>query len=67
MNYIVFYSQNCSPSIKQFKTKAAAMRFANKHEKLNNAEYSDNWVDCIVEGKLLKTYPNWYDFNSVKK
>ena len=61
MTYIVFYTKNATPMIKQFKTKDAAIRFANKHEKLNTIRNSDDWVDCIVEGKVVKTYPFWYD------
>lgn len=60
--FIVFYTEGCSPKIKQFKTKAAAVRFANKHELLGaQEEYSDNWVDCIIDGSIVKTYHCWYD------
>lgn len=59
-NFIVFYTENASPKVKQFSTRAAAIRFANKHETLNQGQYSDEWVDCIVEGKIVKTYRSWY-------
>jgi len=61
MGYIVFYSENASPKVKQFKNKKAAIAWANCHERLNAGKYPDDWVDCIVRGEIIKTYPNWYD------
>lgn len=61
MNYIVFYTKGCTPMIKEFKTFTAARKFADKHEKGNTFLHSDNWVDCIVKGTIVKTYPSWYD------
>lgn len=53
--YVVFYTKGCSSKTKTFKTEKAARKFAEKHEKLNTDLYSDDWVDCIVEGKVI----NW--------
>lgn len=61
MNYIVFYTEGCSPKIKQFKSFVAAKRFANRHNLKDNGGTCDDWVDCIVKGKIVKTYPAWYD------
>lgn len=61
MGYLVFYSENASPKVKSFKNKKAAITWANCHEKLNVGEYPDEWVDCVVKGEIVKTYPNWYD------
>lgn len=65
-NYIVFYSERASPKIKQFRSLKQARAFAAKHEKKNVGDYSDDWVDCIIEGTLIETYPNWYDFPVTK-
>lgn len=61
MNYIVLYVEGCSPKLRRFKSKQAAIKFANKHEKKNVDQYSDNWSDCIIEGEIIKAYPNWRD------
>lgn len=61
MSYIVFYTEGCSPKIKKFKHKKAAVAWANCHERLNNGGTCDDWVDCIVKGSIVKTYPSWYD------
>jgi hypothetical protein len=49
------------PKPKRLKVKKAAITWANRHEKLNTGKYPDDWVDCIVKGEIIKTYPLWYD------
>lgn len=60
MSYLVFYTEGATPKIKQFKTFEAARKFADSHELKNTPEYSDDWTDCIIEGKIVKTYSSWY-------
>lgn len=58
--FIVFYTKKASSCIKKFKTLSSAQKFADKHELKNEMFYSDDWVDCIIQGKVVKTYSNWY-------
>ena len=59
-NYIVLYVEGCSPKVKQFPTYMKALGFAEKHEKKNVSSYSDDWVDCIIQGEFLQYYSRWY-------
>jgi hypothetical protein len=60
MSYLVFYTEYASPMVKQFKSFTAARKFADSHELKRTEPYSDEWVDCIIEGKIVKTYNCWY-------
>lgn len=51
IGFTVFYVQDCSFKRKYFKTRAAAQKFIEKF-KYND----DNWVDCLVYGKIVETY-----------
>lgn len=58
--FYVFYVDNCNPRCRKFASEKAAVRFADKHEKKNVGEYSDNWVDAVFLGHLIKKYKGWY-------
>ena len=60
MKFLVFYVERCTPKVKAFKTKAAAVRFAERHEKKNTSLSSDDWVDAILCGKLVRDYSGWF-------
>ena len=49
MKYYLHYVESCSPKLKLFKTKKAVDKFV-KEFKTNN---EDNWLDFIVEGKII--------------
>lgn len=50
-SFLVFYTEDCSPKIKHFKTFKAATRFADKFP-MNE----DNWIDFIVNGDIALEY-----------
>lgn len=50
-NYLVFYSKNCDPHIKQFKSLPRTQKFVAEFHR-----NSDNWVDFIVAGRLIRGY-----------
>lgn len=56
MNYLVFYVKDCSPLVRTFKNKKAAEKFAFKHQKLYTHFFSDNWVDYLIKGTILKKF-----------
>jgi len=56
MNYMVVYVEGCISKVKNFKTYKNALKFAQKHEKLRVKEYSDDWAEGIIKGKVIKTY-----------
>ena len=60
MSYLIFYTESCSPKLKKFSTKKEAVKFDEEHEKKNLAKYSDDWVDVIIKGDIVKTYQSWY-------
>lgn len=58
MKYLVFYVEGSTPKVKEFETSKAAKRFATRFTETHNDD--DNWVDVIIYGEVIDSYPNWY-------
>ena len=60
-NYLVFYSEECSPKVKRCKSMSSARRFVTMFEGKHKDNTDDNWVDFIVKGEFVNVYPagNW--------
>lgn len=54
--YYIRYVEGCSPRTKSFKTREALEKFIAKFIKRHGAidDRSDNWVDFIFKGEMLK-------------
>lgn len=59
MNWLLFYSEECSPKFRVFKTQAEAEAWAGQFllERQHNRE--DNWVETLIKGCLVKEYLMW--------
>ena len=64
--FMVFFTDDSSTMVRYFTTKAAAIKFADKLHSEDNTE-DGSWVDCIIEGKEIKTYPTWNDIEKINK
>jgi hypothetical protein len=51
MKYVLFYSENCSPCFREFKTKKAALTFIEEFDK-KCVESEDNWIDILIRGSV---------------
>jgi hypothetical protein len=66
MQYIVFYTENCSPKVEYFNTLRSAKLFCTKFLKKHklsaykNEGYTGHWIDCIIHGEIEVTYPGWF-------
>jgi len=49
--FILFYSENCTPHAKAFKTMAELEQFVGRFH-LDNGRNDDDWIDSVVEGKV---------------
>lgn len=54
--YLVFYTKDASPNVKEFKSLKAAEKFASKMDLLGASQHTDDWTDFIVEGKIIKKF-----------
>ncbi|NBP13520.1 hypothetical protein EBU95_03860 [bacterium] len=50
MDHIVFYVKKCTPKVKKFKVFKQANLF---YKKLLKKTDEDNWVDCLITGKVI--------------
>jgi hypothetical protein len=61
MAFIALYTESCSPKVKEFKTWKQAKRFIDEFQLNVVLENSnDNWVDAIIKGEVVETFPAWY-------
>ena len=50
--YYVHYVDNCTPTLKKFKTLKSAKDFVTKFRKKHPETSDDWWVDYIVKGEI---------------
>lgn len=53
-NFLVFYSEGCSPHIAVFPTEKDAKAFVKSFKLKHKNNKEDNWIDLTVKGELLK-------------
>ena len=66
-DYIVFYTESCTPHIATFKSNAAATRFIRSFYERTVLNRVDNWVDCLIKGSLERTYEGWDSYIVIDK
>jgi hypothetical protein len=60
MKFIVFYTEGCSPRVKSFTSLEKAKLFSSKFLEKHKENTLDNWIDVIIEGRIVSTYEGWY-------
>lgn len=56
--YILFYSEGCTPHIKEFKLKSQVTDFIKKFQK-KAKDNEDNWIDLMIKGDIVETYEGY--------
>jgi hypothetical protein len=67
MSYIMFYTKECQPYVRFFKTKRLANAFAAEFTFKHKNNVDDNWIECLVRGSIVKLYPGFEGITLVGK
>lgn len=52
-NYLVFYTKECTPHIKEFSSLTKAQKFCGTLK----VDHTDTWIDFIVAGEIVDEFP----------
>jgi hypothetical protein len=63
--FMVLFTEDSSPKVSYFTTKDQAVKFANNFHKSHKNPYNGYWVDVIIEGKEVKTFPTWKEIEKL--
>lgn len=59
MKYMLFYTEGCSPKRKAFDSYDDAVSWAGQFLLRNQNNLDDNWVDMIINGRVVETFSAW--------
>lgn len=64
-SFLILYTKSCTPHLAHFNSYSTAKKFIAKFHGEYAENKDDNWIDCVIKGKLKRTYEGWDSYIEV--